>query len=67
MPTVLDGVVLSKAPEVILAEKNFNTVPYIVGINKQEFGWILPMVIINRTVRQMIFPLYQLFIQPVHS
>ena len=29
-------------PEEILAEKNFNTVPYIVGINKQEFGWILP-------------------------
>ncbi|XP_052022408.1 carboxylesterase 1E-like [Apodemus sylvaticus] len=44
MPTVLDGVMLSKAPEVILTEKNFNTVPYIVGINKQEFGWILPMI-----------------------
>ncbi|XP_028626242.1 carboxylesterase 1E-like isoform X2 [Grammomys surdaster] len=44
MPTVLDGVVLSKAPEEILAEKNFNTVPYIVGINKQEFGWILPTI-----------------------
>ncbi|XP_021515401.1 carboxylesterase 1E-like isoform X2 [Meriones unguiculatus] len=43
-PTVLDGVVLPKAPEEILAEKSFNTVPYIVGINKQEFGWILPML-----------------------
>ncbi|XP_051025090.1 carboxylesterase 1E [Acomys russatus] len=42
VPTVLDGVVLSKMPEEILAEKYFNTVPYIVGINKQEFGWILP-------------------------
>ncbi|XP_008828321.2 carboxylesterase 1E-like, partial [Nannospalax galili] len=42
VPTVIDGVVLPKAPEEILAEKNFNTVPYIVGINKQEFGWILP-------------------------
>ncbi|XP_021075630.2 carboxylesterase 1E isoform X1 [Mus pahari] len=42
VPTVLDGVLLPKAPEEILAEKNFNTVPYIVGINKQEFGWILP-------------------------
>ncbi|XP_057609377.1 carboxylesterase 1E-like isoform X1 [Chionomys nivalis] len=41
-PTVIDGVVLPKAPEEILAEKNFNTVPYIVGINKQEFAWILP-------------------------
>ncbi|XP_005369639.1 carboxylesterase 1F-like [Microtus ochrogaster] len=42
LPTVLDGVVLPKAPEEILAKKNFNTVPYIVGINKQEFGWLLP-------------------------
>ncbi|ERE79463.1 liver carboxylesterase 22-like protein, partial [Cricetulus griseus] len=41
-PTVIDGVVLPKAPEKILAEKNFNTVPYLVGINKQEFGWTLP-------------------------
>ncbi|XP_012520180.1 PREDICTED: liver carboxylesterase-like, partial [Propithecus coquereli] len=42
MPTVVDGVLLPKTPEEILAEKNFNTVPYIVGINKQEFGWIIP-------------------------
>ncbi|ERE78484.1 liver carboxylesterase 22-like protein, partial [Cricetulus griseus] len=42
IPTVIDGVLLPKMPEEILAEKNFNTVPYIVGINKQEFGWILP-------------------------
>ncbi|XP_028626191.1 carboxylesterase 1D-like [Grammomys surdaster] len=42
LPAVIDGVVLPKTPEEILAEKSFNTVPYIVGINKQEFGWILP-------------------------
>ncbi|XP_029414081.1 carboxylesterase 1D-like [Nannospalax galili] len=42
LPTVIDGVVLPKAPEEILAEKNFNTVPYIIGINKQEAGWIMP-------------------------
>lgn len=42
LPTVIDGVVLPKAPEEILAEKSFSTVPYIVGINKQEFGWIIP-------------------------
>ncbi|XP_038168173.1 carboxylesterase 1F-like [Arvicola amphibius] len=42
IPTVIDGVVLPKAPEEILAEKHFNTVPYIVGINKQEFGWLMP-------------------------
>uniref|UniRef100_A0A4W2E8P5 Carboxylic ester hydrolase n=1 Tax=Bos indicus x Bos taurus TaxID=30522 RepID=A0A4W2E8P5_BOBOX len=43
LPTVVDGVLLPKMPEEMLAEKNFNTVPYIVGINKQEFGWILPL------------------------
>uniref|UniRef100_A0A4W2G3X3 Carboxylesterase 5A n=1 Tax=Bos indicus x Bos taurus TaxID=30522 RepID=A0A4W2G3X3_BOBOX len=44
LPTVVDGVLLPKMPEEMLAEKNFNTVPYIVGINKQEFGWILPLL-----------------------
>ncbi|KAM9756760.1 liver carboxylesterase-like isoform 4-T4 [Dama dama] len=44
LPTVVDGVVLPKMPIEMLAEKNFNTVPYIVGINKQEFGWILPLL-----------------------
>ncbi|OWK15676.1 hypothetical protein Celaphus_00004130, partial [Cervus elaphus hippelaphus] len=44
LPTVVDGVLLPKMPEEMLAEKNFNTVPYIIGINKQEFGWILPLV-----------------------
>ncbi|OBS67268.1 hypothetical protein A6R68_04191, partial [Neotoma lepida] len=44
LPTVIDGVVLPKTPEEILAEKNFNTVPYMVGITKKEFGWSMPMV-----------------------
>ncbi|XP_052022410.1 carboxylesterase 1C-like isoform X2 [Apodemus sylvaticus] len=44
LSTVIDGVVLPKAPEEILAKKSFNTVPYIVGINKHEFGWILPTI-----------------------
>ncbi|XP_014644061.1 PREDICTED: liver carboxylesterase-like [Ceratotherium simum simum] len=44
LPAVVDGVLLPKMPEEILAEKTFNTVPYIVGINKQEFGWHLPRV-----------------------
>ncbi|XP_028626263.1 liver carboxylesterase 1 [Grammomys surdaster] len=42
LPTVIDGVVLPKAPEEILAEKSFNAVPYMVGINKHEFGWTIP-------------------------
>ncbi|XP_037671544.1 liver carboxylesterase 1 [Choloepus didactylus] len=44
LPTVVDGVLLPKTPEELLAEKTFNTVPYMVGINKREFGWIIPML-----------------------
>ncbi|XP_020840859.1 liver carboxylesterase 1-like [Phascolarctos cinereus] len=39
---VIDGVFLPKSPEELLAEKKFNHVPYIIGINNHEFGWILP-------------------------
>ncbi|XP_045298752.1 liver carboxylesterase 1 isoform X2 [Leopardus geoffroyi] len=42
LPIVVDGVLLPKMPEEILAEKKFNFVPYIIGINKHEFGWLLP-------------------------
>ncbi|XP_047384232.1 liver carboxylesterase 1-like isoform X4 [Sciurus carolinensis] len=47
MLTVIDGVLLPKTPEEILADKNFNTVPYMVGINKQEFGWLIPEVLMR--------------------
>ncbi|XP_030780839.1 liver carboxylesterase 1 isoform X3 [Rhinopithecus roxellana] len=42
--TVIDGVLLPKTPEELQAERKFNTVPYMVGFNKQEFGWIIPML-----------------------
>ncbi|XP_004583920.3 liver carboxylesterase 1-like [Ochotona princeps] len=45
VPTVTDGVLLPMPPLEILAEKKYNKVPYIVGINKQEFGWILPKLV----------------------
>ncbi|EPQ17812.1 Liver carboxylesterase [Myotis brandtii] len=44
LSSVVDGVLLPKMPEELLAEKQLNSVPYIVGINQQEFGWILPMM-----------------------
>ncbi|XP_077842164.1 liver carboxylesterase 1 isoform X2 [Macaca mulatta] len=42
--TVIDGLLLPKTPEELQAERKFNTVPYMVGFNKQEFGWIIPML-----------------------
>ncbi|XP_047384592.1 liver carboxylesterase 1-like isoform X2 [Sciurus carolinensis] len=44
LPTVIDGKLLPKTPQELLADKNFNRVPYMVGINKQEFGWLIPMM-----------------------
>lgn len=44
LPTVVDGLLLPKMPKELLAEKKFNPVPYIVGLNKQEFGWLLPVM-----------------------
>ncbi|XP_011921306.1 PREDICTED: liver carboxylesterase 1-like isoform X3 [Cercocebus atys] len=43
LTTVIDGVLLPKTPEELQAERKFHTVPYMVGFNKQECGWIIPM------------------------
>jgi hypothetical protein len=40
LPVAIDGV----ASEEILTQRNFSTVPYMVGINKEESGWLLPLV-----------------------
>ncbi|XP_043840656.1 liver carboxylesterase 1-like isoform X2 [Dromiciops gliroides] len=42
IPAVLDGKFFPKNPKEILAEKQFNHIPYIVGINNNEFSWLLP-------------------------
>ncbi|XP_015729548.1 carboxylesterase 5A-like isoform X2 [Coturnix japonica] len=39
LPLVLDGVFLHKLPEDILAGKEFNTVPVMIGVTNNEFGW----------------------------
>ncbi|XP_051829728.1 liver carboxylesterase 1-like [Antechinus flavipes] len=44
-PIVVDGIFFPKNLKELLAEKQFNHVPYIVGINNDEFGWILPKLL----------------------
>ncbi|XP_027725253.1 liver carboxylesterase 1-like isoform X2 [Vombatus ursinus] len=44
-PTVVDGIFFPKSPKELLIEKQFNRVPYIVGFNSDEFGWILPTLL----------------------
>ncbi|KAK2529918.1 hypothetical protein Q9233_006303 [Columba guinea] len=38
-----DGVFLPKSPIKLLSEKLINPVPYIIGVNNCEFGWLIPM------------------------
>ncbi|KFP53831.1 Fatty acyl-CoA hydrolase precursor, medium chain, partial [Cathartes aura] len=39
-----DGVFLPKSPRQLLSEKLINAVPYIIGVNNCEFGWVVPMM-----------------------
>lgn len=39
-----DGVFFPKSPRQLLSEKAINAVPYTIGVNNCEFGWVLPMV-----------------------
>uniref|UniRef100_A0A7M4EBN0 Carboxylic ester hydrolase n=1 Tax=Crocodylus porosus TaxID=8502 RepID=A0A7M4EBN0_CROPO len=35
----VDGVLLPKSPKELLARKEFNAVPYMIGVTNNEFGW----------------------------
>ncbi|KAM9292229.1 fatty acyl-CoA hydrolase precursor, medium chain-like [Gastrophryne carolinensis] len=39
---VVDGEFLNKSAEEILAQKEVAPVPFLMGVNNHEFGWILP-------------------------
>ncbi|KAG8551299.1 hypothetical protein GDO81_004055 [Engystomops pustulosus] len=43
-PASVDGAFLPKPPEEMLANKESNKVPFIIGVNNDEFGWISHMV-----------------------
>ncbi|XP_073461782.1 fatty acyl-CoA hydrolase precursor, medium chain-like isoform X1 [Aquarana catesbeiana] len=40
LPVCVDGVFMPKPPEEILAAKENNKVPFIIGVSEQEFGWL---------------------------
>ncbi|XP_069802179.1 fatty acyl-CoA hydrolase precursor, medium chain-like isoform X2 [Dendropsophus ebraccatus] len=42
LPATLDGVFFSKPVEQILANKEANSIPFMAGVNNQEFGWMIP-------------------------
>lgn len=45
LPLVLDGIILHKSPEDILAGKEFNMVLFMIGVTNNEFGWNIRSVI----------------------
>ncbi|EDL11238.1 carboxylesterase 5, isoform CRA_a, partial [Mus musculus] len=44
IPGVVDGEFLPKHPQELMASKDFHPVPSIIGINNDEYGWILPTI-----------------------
>ncbi|XP_056415615.1 fatty acyl-CoA hydrolase precursor, medium chain-like isoform X2 [Hyla sarda] len=42
VPASIDGVYFPKPVEQIMAAKEVNSVPFMTGVNNQEFGWIGP-------------------------
>lgn len=41
---VVDGAFLPKHPLELLSSANFQPVPSIIGVNNDEYGWIIPSV-----------------------
>ncbi|XP_052022975.1 acylcarnitine hydrolase-like [Apodemus sylvaticus] len=45
IPAVVDGEFLPKHPQELLASADFHPVPSIIGVNNDEYGYIVPKVI----------------------
>ncbi|XP_055477343.1 pyrethroid hydrolase Ces2e-like [Psammomys obesus] len=44
IPAVVDGVFLPAHPQELLASDDFHPVASIIGVNNDEYGWLLPMI-----------------------
>ncbi|KFO19968.1 Cocaine esterase [Fukomys damarensis] len=45
IPAVVDGAFLPRHPQELLASADFHPVPSIIGVNSDEYGWSLPMML----------------------
>ncbi|XP_031192960.1 acylcarnitine hydrolase-like isoform X4 [Mastomys coucha] len=52
-PGVVDGEFLPRHPLELLASVDFHPVPSIIGINSDEYGWIIPMLNPNSTMKEI--------------
>uniref|UniRef100_A0A8C9QN38 Carboxylesterase type B domain-containing protein n=1 Tax=Spermophilus dauricus TaxID=99837 RepID=A0A8C9QN38_SPEDA len=44
-PAVVDGAFLPRHPQELLASADFQPVPSIIGVNNDEYGWVITMVV----------------------
>ncbi|XP_029336735.1 acylcarnitine hydrolase-like isoform X3 [Mus caroli] len=44
IPAVVDGEFFPRHPKELLASEDFHPVPSIIGVNNDEFGWTIPVV-----------------------
>ena len=44
IPAVVDGEFFPRHPKELLASEDFHPVPSIIGVNNDEFGWSIPVV-----------------------
>ncbi|XP_076694035.2 cocaine esterase-like isoform X4 [Callospermophilus lateralis] len=44
IPAVVDGAFLPRHPQELLASADFQPVPSIIGVNNDEYGWVVTMV-----------------------
>ncbi|XP_012892854.1 PREDICTED: cocaine esterase-like, partial [Dipodomys ordii] len=47
IPGIVDGIFLPRHPEELLASADFQYVPSIIGVNNDEYGWIIPSSMVN--------------------
>uniref|UniRef100_A0A8C9PYP2 Carboxylic ester hydrolase n=1 Tax=Spermophilus dauricus TaxID=99837 RepID=A0A8C9PYP2_SPEDA len=52
--TVVDGAFLPRHPQELLASADFQPVPSIIGVNNDEYGWIIPMKDIDRETMRAV-------------
>uniref|UniRef100_A0A8C9PZC3 Carboxylic ester hydrolase n=1 Tax=Spermophilus dauricus TaxID=99837 RepID=A0A8C9PZC3_SPEDA len=45
IPGLVDGAFLPRHPQELLASADFQPVPSIIGVNKVEYGWSIPMIL----------------------
>ncbi|EDL11231.1 mCG141693 [Mus musculus] len=53
IPGVVDGEFLPRHPLELLASVDFHPVPSIIGINSDEYGWIIPMFNHESTMKEI--------------